>query len=105
MRRTADPKCQIDFLISVIEKDIHHYEEQGKLVNKWIHLSILSLKHIETSLLEELRDEYKIKEVEKCQLLGKFKKTLKEYQKLSRGIDNYVDEKFEVFPSDSQTIE
>lgn len=70
---------QLQFLLSLIKKDIQHYEIQQETVKKWIQQSILSLKHSNTFLLEELRKEYKEKALDHFALLKEFQQTLKMY--------------------------
>jgi hypothetical protein len=80
MKKSVNPERQIDFLLSLIRKDVHHYEVQEEIVNKWIHMSILSLKQSDTSLLEGLREEYKRKASMQILILKEFQKTLAIYQ-------------------------
>jgi 2-C-methyl-D-erythritol 4-phosphate cytidylyltransferase len=75
-----DEQVQIQFLLSLIKKDIHHYETQQEAVKKWIQQSILSLKQPDAFLLEELKDEYNQKVSQQTNLLSELKKTLTLYE-------------------------
>jgi hypothetical protein len=76
LRKNLNSEQQIGFLQSLIMKDIKHNEIQEENLNKWIHMSILSLTTPETSLFEELRDEYKQKVSDQILLLKELQMTL-----------------------------
>jgi hypothetical protein len=95
MRKSVKPEQQIDFLLSLIREDIHHYEKQAESVNKWIHMSILSLKHAEVSQLEALRDEYIQKASMQKQIIREFQKTLGMYQVIQTK-DQHFNQRFKI---------
>ncbi|HEY2420291.1 MAG TPA: hypothetical protein VGI04_02690 [Neobacillus sp.] len=95
MRQPVKPEQQIDFLLSLIREDIHHCEKQAEIVNQWIHMSILSLKHAEVSQLEALRDEYKQKASMQKQNIKELQKTLGMYQVIQTR-DQHLNQPFKI---------
>lgn len=79
---------QIQFLTSLIKKDIHHYHHQQELINQWIKFSILSLNQPDTRLLEELSMEYSQKASEQIDILKEFQKTLRMFERKETPFNN-----------------
>jgi len=79
MRKSVKTDQQIRFILSLIKENTDHYETQADKVNKWIKMSILSLKQTDISLLEELRDEYYQKASAQKQTAKELQKTLEMY--------------------------
>ncbi|MDQ0199093.1 hypothetical protein [Neobacillus ginsengisoli] len=77
-------QVQIQFLLSLIKKDIHHYETQQEALKKWIQQSILSLNQPDAFLLEELKDEYNQKVSQQNDLFQELKKTLTIYENIQK---------------------
>jgi hypothetical protein len=75
MRKLVSPEQHIEFFLSLVEKDIDHFNTQAEKVNEWMHLSILSLKSTESSYFRQLRDEYKQKALEQTLTLKELQKT------------------------------
>jgi hypothetical protein len=80
MRKKVTPEQNLEFFLSMVEKDIHHYTIQEEAVNEWIRMSILSLSRTETSYLKRMRDEYKQKAAEQTVILKELQKTLSLYK-------------------------
>ncbi|MEH7250765.1 hypothetical protein V7111_01350 [Neobacillus niacini] len=84
MRKLVSPEQHIEFFLSLVEKDIDHFNVQTEKVNEWMHMSILSLNPTESSYFKQLHDEYKQKAFEQTLTLKELQKTLLIYQIMRR---------------------
>ena len=84
MRKKVSPEQNLEFFLSMVEKDIQHFTIQEEAVNEWIRMSILSLNKTETSYLKKMRDEYKQKALEQTVILKELQKTLFIYKNMRR---------------------
>jgi hypothetical protein len=80
MRKKMSPEQHLEFFISMVEKDIQHYNMQEEAVNECIQMSIPSLNKTETSFLKRMREEYKQKAIEQTLVLKELKKTVTIYK-------------------------